>query len=351
MTKRSIGEFMALLRKAAGYTQQEVAEKLNVSNRTLSSWETDRTVPDVLMLPVIAELYGVTVDELLRGERNQSDEPAQVEFTEKSQRSMRKLQFAKFSLRNVCLTSFSCVGALLFILAACLNLFSGSPAWLDALIGALGGCGVIACTILQIYFYYKAKYGGGIVLSEDLTDDKKSYALALKRKFALYFLISAIPFLLFTVILGGIYCDVQPNNSYISYNDHYLKVTIIYYLRKRYFVFMFICLAAGLAMLATYFVCSNAGLKNVMAETQLQAHKYNLKLACILCGCSAVPVIVMFIVFLCCGTSYGYSDVNGNWRHSDLLLFYVLFILAAVVSSAVSGIIYAVKRKRQNCSF
>ena len=65
MSKQTTGEFMATLRKANGYTQADVAEKLNISNRTLSSWETDRTLPDVLMLPAIADLYGVTVDELL----------------------------------------------------------------------------------------------------------------------------------------------------------------------------------------------------------------------------------------------------------------------------------------------
>lgn len=350
MAKRTIGEFMALLRKAAGYTQQEVAEKLNISNRTLSSWETDRTVPDVLMLPVIAELYGVTVDELLRGERNQSDEPANMQFTEKSQRSIRKLQFAKLSLRHICLTSFSCVGALLFILAACLNLFVNCRVWLVAVIATLGGCGFIACTILQIYFYYKAKYNCGIVLSEDLTESKKSYVMALKRKLQLYFLISAIPFFLFAVIIGGIYCELQPENSYVSFDDDFLKITIYDYLKNRYFVFMFICLAAGLAMLLTYLICSNSGLKNIMTQTQLQSHKYNSKLAGILCGCSTVPVIVMFIVFLCCSESYGYTE-NGEWVSAYMTMYYLLFILTAVVCIAVSGIIYAIKQKKQNYDF
>ena len=70
-----MGEFLALLRKTNGFTQQDVADKLNISNRTLSSWETDRTTPDILLLPSIADLYGVTVDELLRCER----QPEQIE--------------------------------------------------------------------------------------------------------------------------------------------------------------------------------------------------------------------------------------------------------------------------------
>ena len=104
MSKQTTGEFLSLLRKAAGYTQEDVADKLNVSNKTISSWETDRTMPDVLLLPAIADLYGVTVDEILRGERNQPDKPINTELTEKSLKASRKNKLGKFSARcNLCL--------------------------------------------------------------------------------------------------------------------------------------------------------------------------------------------------------------------------------------------------------
>ena len=69
MEKKTMGSFMAALRKVNGLTQQQVAEKLNVSNKTISKWECNEGYPEITMLPVIAELYSVTVDELLRGER------------------------------------------------------------------------------------------------------------------------------------------------------------------------------------------------------------------------------------------------------------------------------------------
>ena len=72
---RSIGEFLAALRKAHGYTQKEVAERLDVSNRTVSSWECNTALPDILLLPAIAELYGVTADEILAGERRAAQAP------------------------------------------------------------------------------------------------------------------------------------------------------------------------------------------------------------------------------------------------------------------------------------
>lgn len=69
MERKTIGSFLAALRKANGMTQQEVADILNVSNKTVSKWERDEGCPEIMMLPAIAELYDVTVDEILRGER------------------------------------------------------------------------------------------------------------------------------------------------------------------------------------------------------------------------------------------------------------------------------------------
>ena len=83
MGKTAIGEFIAALRKAQGLTQQQVADRLGVSNKTVSSWETGASCPDIAMLPAIAELYGVTCDEILRGEHISADETAQVKEAER----------------------------------------------------------------------------------------------------------------------------------------------------------------------------------------------------------------------------------------------------------------------------
>lgn len=69
MEKKTIGQFIAALRKANGLTQQEVADRLAVSNKAVSRWERDECAPDVSVIPALAELLGVTCDELLRGER------------------------------------------------------------------------------------------------------------------------------------------------------------------------------------------------------------------------------------------------------------------------------------------
>ena len=53
------------LRKKMGFTQVELAERLNVSQSTITSWENGTRRPDLDLLPVIAQIFGVSVDELL----------------------------------------------------------------------------------------------------------------------------------------------------------------------------------------------------------------------------------------------------------------------------------------------
>lgn len=86
MEKKTIGTFLSALRKANGMTQQEVADKLNVSNKTVSKWERDEGCPEIMMLPAIAELYSVTVDEILRGERTTKTSHEEYKNTKSEER-------------------------------------------------------------------------------------------------------------------------------------------------------------------------------------------------------------------------------------------------------------------------
>ena len=69
MEKKNMGAFLTALRREKGWTQKELAELLHVSDKTVSRWERDESVPDLFLVPDIAQLYGITSDELIRGER------------------------------------------------------------------------------------------------------------------------------------------------------------------------------------------------------------------------------------------------------------------------------------------
>lgn len=92
---KSMGSFIAALRKADGMTQRELADRLNVSDKTVSRWEREDGAPDLALIPVIAEIFGVTCDELLRGERKSAalreTEPVPDEPTPLGERQRRRL--------------------------------------------------------------------------------------------------------------------------------------------------------------------------------------------------------------------------------------------------------------------
>lgn len=69
MENRKIGAFIAERRKESGLTQQTLADRLGLTNKAVSKWETGDGLPDITILPALAENLGVTVDEILAGER------------------------------------------------------------------------------------------------------------------------------------------------------------------------------------------------------------------------------------------------------------------------------------------
>ena len=69
MDQIKIGSFLKQLRKEKELTQGQLAEKLNVSNRSVSRWETGNTLPDISILIELAEFYEVDIKEIIDGER------------------------------------------------------------------------------------------------------------------------------------------------------------------------------------------------------------------------------------------------------------------------------------------
>ena len=64
-----IGQFLKTLRKEKGLSQEQLAEKFCVSNRTVSRWETAVNMPDLSILIQLSEFYQVDIQEILNGER------------------------------------------------------------------------------------------------------------------------------------------------------------------------------------------------------------------------------------------------------------------------------------------
>lgn len=72
MDSKKFGTFLKSLRMEKGLTQEQLAEKCGVSNRAVSRWETGINMPDLDILIQLSEDYGVTIRELLDGERKET---------------------------------------------------------------------------------------------------------------------------------------------------------------------------------------------------------------------------------------------------------------------------------------
>ena len=81
MNQEKIGKFLKELRKQKGLTQEQIAEKFNVSNRTISRWENGHNMPDLDILIEISDYYEVDLREILNGERKSGDMDKEMKET------------------------------------------------------------------------------------------------------------------------------------------------------------------------------------------------------------------------------------------------------------------------------
>ena len=81
MDTKKIGEFLKVLRKEKGLTQEQLAEILSVSGRTVSRWETGTNMPDLSILIQMAEFYNLEVKEILDGERKSENMDKELKET------------------------------------------------------------------------------------------------------------------------------------------------------------------------------------------------------------------------------------------------------------------------------
>lgn len=170
MEKKTIGGLIAALRRASGMTQKDLAERLNVSDKTVSRWERDDGAPDLSAIPVIAEIFGVTCDELLRGERRSPEQQAETPAncpTPKGERQRQRLlavTLSRYKTRSMIAVCVALVGMLVAM--------AGNFGFNRAYLGFLAGCGFyLAAAAAQAIFVNGAFLS--VAEEEDVGDFKR----------------------------------------------------------------------------------------------------------------------------------------------------------------------------------
>lgn len=74
MKKQTMGEMISTLRKENNMTQLQLAEKMGVTDKAVSKWERDLSCPDIDSIPRLAEIFGISTDELMQVKQRSKDE-------------------------------------------------------------------------------------------------------------------------------------------------------------------------------------------------------------------------------------------------------------------------------------
>ncbi|MBQ8908926.1 MAG: helix-turn-helix transcriptional regulator [Clostridia bacterium] len=150
-----IGNFIINERKAKKMTQVDLAKHLYVSEKTISKWETGRGVPDTNTLPKLCEIFGITINELLNGERFSKEE-----YIDKAEGKLLELEEVKQNSDKRLLAMEIVIGFLsvIFLLSlTALASFLMMPDWLRIMIIVFG----LTISMVGILFALKIEQVAG----------------------------------------------------------------------------------------------------------------------------------------------------------------------------------------------
>ena len=141
----SLGERLLELRKSKHLSQEEVADKLNVSRQTISKWETDSSTPDFDKIIPICELFEISTDELLTGKKEDVEEKVNTYSMSEEEKSHKRIGGIVFSI-------------FLYFIALAWIMTSVAALKFDPVISSaifLLICGVATCVIIYSCIVYK----------------------------------------------------------------------------------------------------------------------------------------------------------------------------------------------------
>ena len=195
MDMKKMGMFLKFLRKERNLTQEQMAQELGVSGRTVSRWETGRNLPDMDLLIELADFYGVDIRELLDGERKErpADEPPadtlrkfsdyqQATAADTAVRTIGMVLLAGFALAAVFMlgvlisngvivaysVSSILVGLIAWSIPICSVIFPGKGPGTNCVISSLG-FGMLSVTIQFFSIAQEARTGDWAAIEDTIS--------------------------------------------------------------------------------------------------------------------------------------------------------------------------------------
>lgn len=279
MDNIKIGKYLKNLRNNKNLTQQELAEILGVSPKTISKWECGDCIPEINMLYNISKFYDTTIDNILNGE-----EKVQIKVENNSKKNSRL---------------FIYIGYVLFLLSIFSAFIIGSLHTLTAII--ISVILLISSIVLLIVGYYL------------LNTEEKSLNNILFKKISIYFLISHILIFISSILSIIITQGVLSNNYYNNFNTS-LDVSII-------------LIVFALLIILTYFEKKNK--LNNQKDSKRKYHNYITYFLLV----SFLIILAFNYITLDNNKLNGYEIITyrNNIINIILLILYITSIIAALI--------------------
>jgi len=117
MDTKKIGMFLKQLRNEMGMTQEQLGEKLGVSNKTISRWETGNYMPPVDCLNMLSDIYHISINEILGGERASGDEFTKI-AEQNITATLKELEkdFQTFEKKMMCILAVTTVLTIIILI-------------------------------------------------------------------------------------------------------------------------------------------------------------------------------------------------------------------------------------------
>ena len=163
MDQIKIGRFIAERRKMKDFTQSQLAEKLGITDRAVSKWETGRSLPDSSIMLELCEILEITVNDLLCGEvvtmdeYNKEMEKKMLELVKEKEKADKRLLAIEIIMGSVAVT--------VMLVLCCFAAYAPMEEWLRILLIVIGMAPIVILTpfmvrIEQTAGYYECKHCG-----------------------------------------------------------------------------------------------------------------------------------------------------------------------------------------------
>lgn len=318
MEEKTIGAFLSALRKSKGLTQRELAEMLNVSDKAVSRWERDECAPDLTLIPVLAEIYDVTCDEILKGQRiTKTKEEAPSVYVKSEKQLDRLLRKNRVNYLTWCIISIG--AAVLGLIISMVANFSFDSALGGFFIGSVFiSVAVVITAVLAVRSFFAIE-------DMELPVEKQTpyrYFLIFSTEIA-----AAVIITIFAIMLP--LTDTIDGIPFLFIEEWVKKATIT----------AFIALTvSAVAILLTYVI--------YVKDDSKKGRLKKLKVGCI--GFTAIAVLInLLIIVICSDYSFQLLLFENNFSYIDTFIFIRdIFIVLTPAEIIAATIFYREKSRK-----